>query len=127
MEVFMSMRTYPRSDESHLQDWINLVCALLLFISPWAFGFSDDNLAARTAWISGVVIAVMAVIALVQFHEWEEWVSAALGLWTVAAPWVLGFAIVAYAPATFVVLGAVILVASLSELWIVHHPTSMAS
>ena len=123
----MSMRTFSRSDETHLQDWINLVCAVLHFISPWALGFSDSMHAARTAWIGAVIIAVMAVVALVQFQEWEEWVSAAIGLCIVAAPWVVGFAMVPYAAATFVVFGLVIFVASLSELWFVHHPTSMAS
>ena len=27
-----------RSGEKNVQDWINVVCAALLFISPWALG-----------------------------------------------------------------------------------------
>ena len=65
----------PRG-KKNVQDWINLVCGVLLFISPWALRFSGDPVAARTAWVGGIVIGVMAIAALVQFAEWEEWVDA---------------------------------------------------
>jgi hypothetical protein len=29
---------------------------------------------------------------LVMFFAWEEWLNVALGLWAIAAPWLLGFA-----------------------------------
>lgn len=123
----MSMRTFPRSDEKHVQDWASLASAVLLFLSPWALRFADANAAARTAWISAVVIAIFSISAIVQFKEWEEWVAMVLGVWLLVAPWIVGFAMVSYAVTAFVVFGIVILVASLSELWSVHHPTSMAS
>jgi hypothetical protein len=111
---------------AHYQDWINLVCAVLLFISPWILAFSGDVMATRAAWISGVVVAIFAVAALVQFAEWEEWVSALLGLWMILAPWIVGFASVGVAVAAFVVLGIVVLAASASELWQIRHPHVMA-
>ena len=76
---------------AHYQDWINLVCAVLLFISPWVLAFSGDVMATRAAWITGVVVAIFAVAALVQFAEWEEWISLLLGVWMIVAPWVVGF------------------------------------
>ncbi len=111
---------------AHYQDWINLVCAVLLFISPWILAFSGDVMATRAAWISSVVVAIFAVAALVQFAEWEEWVSALLGLWMILAPWIVGFASVGVAVAAFVVLGIVVLAASASELWQIRHPHVMA-
>ena len=111
---------------AHAQDWLNLVCAVLLFISPWILGFSGDVTATRAAWITGVVVAIFAVAALVQFAEWEEWSSALLGLWMIAAPWVVGFSGVGVAVAAFVVLGIVVLAASASELWQMRHPHVMA-
>ena len=108
------------------QDWINLACAVLLFISPWILVFSGDGTATRAAWITGVAAAVFAVAALVQFAEWEEWVSALLGLWMILAPWIVGFAGVGVAVAAFVVLGIVVLAASASELWRIRHPPVMA-
>ena len=63
----MPSQTSLRGAEKNVQDWISLVCGALLFISPWALGFAGDLMAARTAWVGGIVIAVMAIAALVQF------------------------------------------------------------
>src|SRR5208282_3928610 len=115
-----------RGGEKNVQDWINLVCGVLLFISPWALRFSGDVVAARTAWIGGVVIFVMAVAALVQFAEWEEWVALIVGALVVIAPWVLGFAAVHAAVWSCVVLGIIVVLASIWELWSVHHPAITA-
>ena len=68
----MAMETSARLGEKNVQDWINVVCAVLLFISPWVLGFSGALMAARTAWVGGIVIFVMAVAAMIQFAEWEE-------------------------------------------------------
>ncbi len=105
-----------------VQDWINLICGVLLFISPWALGFAGDMMAAWTAWIGGVVIAVMAIAALVQFAEWEDWVALIAGVLMIISPWVLGFAAIHVAVWAFVVLGAIVAVASISEIWTVHNP-----
>ncbi len=121
----MAMELSWRPGKS-VQDWVNLVCGVLLFISPWALSFSGDMLAARTAWVGGIVIAVMAVAALVQFAEWEDWVALIAGVLMIIAPWVLGFAAMHYAAGAFVVLGLIVAIASISEIWIVHHPTATA-
>lgn len=122
----MAMETSWRGGRS-VQDWINLVCGVLLFISPWALGFSREMMAARTAWVGGIVIAVMAIAAMVQFAEWEEWLALIAGVLLIIAPWVLGFAGVHYALATCVVLGLVVALASVSEIWTVHHETAAGS
>src|SRR5580692_2928683 len=76
-----------RGGEKNVQDWINLICGVLLFVSPWAFGFSGDLMAARTAWVGGVIIFIMGVAALMQFAEWEEWVTLIVGALVIIAPW----------------------------------------
>lgn len=122
----MAMGTSSPAREKNVQDWINLVCGVLLFISPWALRFSGDPVAARTAWVGGIVIGVMAIAALVQFAEWEEWVALVVGLAVAVAPWVLGFAAMHYALAACVVLGLIVALASVSEIWVVHHPAITA-
>jgi hypothetical protein len=47
----------------------------VLFISPWALACSGNMTAATTAWVGGVVIAIMGLAALIQFAEWEDWVA----------------------------------------------------
>ena len=120
----MPLETALRPGKS-VQDWVNLVCGVLLFISPWVLRFSGDMMAARTAWVGGIVIAVMGIAALVQFAEWEDWVALIAGVLMIISPWVLGFAAMYYAVWTFVVLGLIVAVASVSEIWMVHNPPAM--
>ena len=117
----MAIETSWRAGQQKVQDWINLICGALLFISPWALGFAGDMVAARTAWVGGIVIFVMAILALVRFMEWEEWVALIVGALVVISPWVLGFHAVTYALAACVVLGIIVVLASISELWMVHN------
>jgi uncharacterized membrane protein HdeD (DUF308 family) len=112
--------------EKNVQDWINLICGVLLFVSPWALGFSREIMAARTAWVGGVFIFVMGVAALVQFVEWEEWVALIVGALVILAPWVLGFPTLHVAMLSCVVLGAIVVLSSISEIWAVHHPAAIA-
>ena len=99
---------------------------MLLFISPWALGFSGDLMAARAAWVGGVVIFLMGVAALAQFAEWEEWVALIVGALVIVAPWVLGFAAIHAAMWSCVVLGIIVVLSSISEIWAVHHPAAIA-
>src|SRR5579863_4658360 len=114
------------SRQNNVQDWINLICGVLLFISPWCLGFAGDPMAARTAWIGGAIVFVMGVAALMQFAEWEEWVALVVGVLVVIAPWVLGFAAIHAATWSCVVLGVIVILSSISEIWVVHHPAAMA-
>jgi uncharacterized membrane protein HdeD (DUF308 family) len=112
--------------ERNVQDWINLICGVLLFLSPWALGFAGDLTAARTAWVGGVVIFIVALGAVVQFAEWEEWIELIVGILVLISPWVLGFAAVHAALWSCVVLGVIVVLSSISELWAVHHPAISA-
>ena len=64
--------------------------------------------------------------ALVQFAEWEEWVTLVVGLAVAASPWVLGFAALHHALAAWVVLGLIVALASITEIWSAHHPAAIA-
>jgi hypothetical protein len=112
-------------ETKRLQDWINLVLAACLFVSPWVLGFA--GVAAWTAWASAVVIGVLAIAAIVAFTEWEEWVNLALGIWVVLAPWILGFSDVTYARSAHVVLGLLVAAVAAWELWQVRHEPRLAS
>lgn len=41
--------------------WTRTAFAVLLFVSPWAFGFTGDGAAAWTAWITGGVAAIVGL------------------------------------------------------------------
>jgi hypothetical protein len=90
---------------NRLRDWINLILAALLFISPWVLGFASATVPAWNAWIVGVVLAVLAIAAISASAEWEEWISALLGVWLIISPWVLRFSATTDAVRADVILG----------------------
>lgn len=99
-----------------------LVLGLVLLLTPWAVGFAAEPVPAWTAWITGGLIAIVAVIALAAQAYAAAWGNLVLGLWAVAAPWILGFAAVAGAMWSHVALGALVALAAVAELWIEHQP-----
>jgi len=99
------------------QDWINLVLAVCLFISPWVIGFAPETAPAWNAWIVGIILGALAVATLAAFAEWEEWANLMLGLWLIVSPWLLGFAANVNAMWTHVVVGVLVAVISAWAVW----------
>ncbi len=108
------------------QDWVNLVLAVCLFISPWVLGFVAETTPTWNAWIVGIALAVLAVAAISAFAEWEEWANLVLGLWLIASPWLLSFAANVNAMWTHVILGLLVAAVSAWAVWGYHHPHAHA-
>ncbi|SFP35517.1 SPW repeat-containing protein [Mesorhizobium sp. NFR06] len=108
------------------QDWITLVLAICLFISPWVIGYTAAMVPAWNAWIVGVALGIMALATLSVFAEWEEWVNLVLGLWLIVSPWLLKFAADTNVMATHVVLGVLVVAASAWAVWDIRHPHAHA-
>ena len=109
-------------DENGRLDRVSLTLSAVLFLSPWLMGYSDMGLAAKTAWISAIVVAILSLAATLHFREWEEWLNLLAGAWLVAAPWVLNFQRDGDAVAAFTACGVIIVTIALSEIWDAHHP-----
>lgn len=92
----------------HWQDPVSLALGLWLVVSPWALGFAGEAGAMWNAVIAGVLVAAIACYALFEVMAWQEWANAALGIWLVISPWVLGFSALAAAMWSAVLVGAVI-------------------
>jgi len=103
-------------------DRINLILAIILFVSPWIFGLPAGP-ASVNAMIAGIVIGVVAIAALVSLAQWEEWVNLILGLWVVISPWVLSIRSSATAAWVHVIIGLAVAILAAIELWMMaHHP-----
>ncbi|AYG75494.1 SPW repeat protein [Rhizobium sp. CCGE532] len=107
-------------------EWVSLLLAACLFVSPWIFGFTAEVMPSWNAWIVAVLLGASAIATLSVFAEWEEWANLVLGLWLIASPWLLGFATNVSAMWTDIVLGMLIAAASLWVVWDVHHPHAHA-
>ncbi len=90
----------------HPREWLNMVLAVVLFVSPWVFGYVGETMVAWTFWATAVVVAIFSVIALfVESARPVDAVSLILGVWTIAAPWIVGFAAIKAALWTCVAVG----------------------
>ena len=92
----------------HWQDPVSVVVGLWLLISPWALQHQAEGNPTWNAVIVGVVVAAIALYAMFEVMAWEEWANAALGVWLVISPWVLGFSALAAAMWNAVIIGVVI-------------------
>ncbi|TIV70782.1 MAG: hypothetical protein E5V89_13015 [Mesorhizobium sp.] len=123
MEVVVASKLM---EERKSKDWVTLILAICLFISPWIIGFTAAMMPAWNAWIVGVLLGALALATLSVFAEWEEWVNLVLGLWLIASPWLLGFAADRNVMITHVVLGVLVVAASAWAVWDVRHPHAHA-
>ena len=97
----------------HWQDAVNGALGAWLALSPWILGYSGNAAAMPNAVIVGIALIATALGAMLLPRAWEEWTEAALGLWLMASPWVLGFNGNADAMLTAVVTGLVVMVLAL--------------
>lgn len=75
---------------------VSLMCAvasLWLFVSPWAFGFSDYA-SAWNAWLIGVVMFMCSLVRVLApvGTTGASYVTAALAVWIFISPWIYGYA-----------------------------------
>ncbi|MCF6126600.1 hypothetical protein EN904_02960 [Mesorhizobium sp. M7A.F.Ca.CA.001.07.2.1] len=108
-------------------DVVNILAGIALALSPWLLGYAADAVAVWHAFIAGVITVLIAARALVAFHKFEEWANLVVGLWIVAAPWVLGFAGLAAAMWSHVIAGVVVAALAAASLWLANNrPLSAA-
>jgi hypothetical protein len=93
----------------HWQDPVNALLGAWLIVSPWLLGFSKDSMAMSNMVVIGIAFIAVAMGAIFVPQAWEEWTEAALGLWLMVSPWLLGFTHLQPARDTAVLTGAVVL------------------
>jgi len=74
------------------QDAVNAVLGAWLVLSPWAIGFGADTVAMANAVILGLALVAVSVGAIYAPAAWEKWTEAAIGVWMIVSPWLLGYA-----------------------------------
>lgn len=115
---------------THWQDWLIVLLAAWLLISPWVLNFGgvvDGGTnaagivaaamhAAWNAWVLGAIIFLLSLSAVSQFTSGSEWIKVLLGIWVFIAPWVLRFAGIPAASWNHWIAGAVIVILGLSSM-----------
>lgn len=110
------MRHANEPEDAFLAGW-NLTLGALLAAVPWYLGYAAAGAPAWNAWASAGAIVVLSILALARVHAWLEYLTATLGLWLCAAPWMLGFGAERAAAWTHVGFGLALMISAFSELW----------
>jgi len=77
--------------EKRWQDWTNVLLGLWLILAPLVGVGVISDVAAINSYLTGAAVAIFASAALTRPQLWEEYTNLVLGLWLIAAPFVLGF------------------------------------
>jgi hypothetical protein len=74
---------------------INVLLGIWLLVSPWVFGYSAVG---RSAILNSVIVGTLIVLLAASRQVYpptgtgRSWVILMLALWTIASPWVYGYA-----------------------------------
>jgi len=98
------------------EDWCSWGLGIWLCISPWALHFDLDSSATHAAVITGVLVILTEMVTLSVYRAWEEWFNVLVGIWLLAAPWILEITILV-AMANFIVVGLLVLMFAIYEIW----------
>lgn len=92
---------------------------LVSIISPYLFGYSQDNAALWTSLAVGAVLVVASIFEGIAAdrEKWEYWVAGAAGVGAVLAPFVFGFSAMSVALWTLVIIGIVTVLAAWTKLY----------
>jgi hypothetical protein len=104
----------------HWEDWVSWILGIWLMLSPWILMFWTQSAMTRTAVISGLLLIAVEAITLSAFRLWEEWANVLLGLWLIAAPFVMPAADW-IAGGNFLIIGLLVVALALYEIWDVRR------
>lgn len=85
------MPNEPAPSSYLVPNWLTLVLAVWLFVSPWVLAAPASGSWAWNAWIVAILVAAASIAALSQMAEWEDWVNLVLGAWLFISPWIFGY------------------------------------
>jgi hypothetical protein len=98
-------------------NWGMAVAGVWVTIAPFVLGYSSVTAAVLNGVIVGVSVTILAGYSAVAERETRirtlGWITAALGLWLVLAPFILGYAPVVAALWSDIIAGILILALSL--------------
>lgn len=98
------------------EDWAGICLGVLIGVTPWFAGGTQDRTIVLNAAVIGVVVLALAAFEFVSLRRGEELAELACGLWLMASPFVFGYAGSQLAIWHFA-LGALVALLALLEYW----------
>jgi hypothetical protein len=90
---------------------INILSGIWLVVAPFALGFADSEAAMWNHVLVGLLVAALAATRALAPDRRESfsWTNVALGVWMLAAPWVLQYSDIEVARNNSIIVGLVII------------------
>ena len=96
------------------EDWVSWGLGIWLLIAPWTLHFELQPAVTRASVITGVLLLLVEAVTLSAFRAWEEWLNVVLGVWLLAATWVVP--VTGAAAVNFVIVGLLVLALAIYEM-----------
>ena len=108
------------------QDWAVVVLGLVMLVTPFVFGETSQTVAASSAYVLGVLIALTGVLnAAMRRAGGLEFIAAVLAIILFVSPWAFGFtAVTALAWSAWII--AILIVIALGTLYAPQNRRAMA-
>ncbi len=99
------------------EDWAGLTLGLLVLFSPWVTEQTSHSSAVANASLTGIVLVLLAGLEIMRLYRWHEVMTLVVGAWLLVSPFMLGYVTVTPLATLHFVLGAIIAVLALLEIW----------
>ena len=99
------------------EDWFGMLLGLLIVLSPWLTGQANYGFGSLCTVIAGVLVFGLAQMEYIALQRWEEAGEMALGLWLIAAPYLLGYSSSGVLRFWHTGIGAVVFLLAILKLW----------
>jgi polyferredoxin len=108
------------------QDWAVVALGLVLLVTPFVFGDTSQTVAASSAYVLGVLIALSGVLnAAMKRAGGLEFIPAVLAVILFVSPWAFGFtAVTALAWSAWII--AILIVVALGTVYAPQNRRAMA-
>jgi len=99
------------------QDWLGIALGVLIALSPWLAGQTDNQVVMWVTIAVGVWVVQFAGLELVDLERSEQVGLTICGVWLIASPFALGYADSGTLMVWHFVLGAAVVLLAALELW----------
>ena len=99
------------------EDILSMGLGALIVLTSWMFGDAGTQGVATNAAIVGILVLALGSSEFLALRRWEEGLEIACGLWLVASPFVFGYANAGTLRYWHFILGAVVVLLAVLELW----------
>ncbi len=102
------------------QDWVYVLLGCWLVVSPLELGYLLNNAATANSWgVGGVIIMINLISVSGVFGAGQVILNILLGIWLIFSPYPLDFILDKNATTDTMVVGAIIVVFSVWEIYVV--------